>query len=123
MKRKTSRDYGQYRATITKLRKMGMIRKGHRALTYSQYNKLTNNGYTREDIIATQTRHNVANVKEANIVAKELRKRYESKLKSKKSKRSTASIIKQMMRQAHDDITARLNNGEDRDDVLADYGY
>lgn len=122
-RRKTDREYGQYKATITKLRKLGMIRKGQRILTYGQYENLINAGYTKEEIISTQARHNVKSLKEANIIAKEIRERYNAKLKSGRSKRSTASIVKNAFIHAHDDIMTRLALGEDKDEILADYGY
>lgn len=141
MKKKISA-YEHYRKDMRNLKRIGMVKKNTQVLNKEKFTKLRKVGLTRKEIIQAQTRYGVRTTKEAREVIKELMEKQGYKFTKrgrgyqisiehvdsvtgviKVQKFGKATANKEFMNQLHDTITQRIDNGENREDVLADYGY
>lgn len=113
---KRTKQEQEYRRRYYELKTTGMIKKETRILSHKEYlNSTKQEGMNNSDILEGQTRARVRNKREATRLNKELAERTES--------RYSKGWAKKHWDEAHDDIASRIDAGENREDVLADYGY
>lgn len=105
----------EYRRRYYDLKKVGMIKKNTRVLSHKEYLEAKRERMNNTDILEGQTRGRVRNQREADRLNKELAEKTGNKYSKK--------WAKEHWKQAHDEIESRIDAGEDRDEVLADYGY
>lgn len=141
MKKKISA-YKHYRNDMRNLRRIGMVKKNTRVLNKEQFTKLRKMGLTRKNIIQAQTRYGVSTTKEGREVIKALMEKQGYKFTKRGrgyqisiqhvdaitgaitlQKVDKATANREFMNSLHDIITQRIDNGENREDVLNDYGY
>lgn len=141
MKKKISA-YKHYRNDMRNLRRIGMVKKNTRVLNKEQFTKLRKMGLTRKKIIQAQTRYGVSTTKEGREVIKALMEKQGYKFTKRGrgyqisiqhvdaitgaitlQKVDKATANREFMNSLHDIISQRIDNGENREDVLNDYGY
>jgi cAMP phosphodiesterase len=141
MKKKISA-YKHYRNDMRNLRRIGMVKKNTKVLNKEQFTKLRKIGLTRKNIIQAQTRYGVSTTKEGREVIKALMEKQGYKFTKRGrgyqisiqhvdaitgaitlQKVDKATANREFMNSLHDIITQRIDNGENREDVLNDYGY
>lgn len=112
---KRSKQEQEYRRRYYELQKLGYKKKNTRILTHKEYLQARKEGNTNSDILEGQSRLGVRNKREAIAASKELAARNNVKY--------TKAWAKEHWRQAKANIESRISNGENKADVLADYGY
>lgn len=119
---KRSKKELKFREDFYALKRMGQLKPGVRLPTHQQYVKLMNitdkhgkKTMTNSKLLQMWTWHNVGSVYEAN--------RLNAKLAKKVGVRHTKKWSREHWAQAHQEIESRLSTGENKRDVLADYGY